>query len=191
MRPAVFFDRDGTLNEEVGYAGRPEEFHIYPWASEAVRQVNDAGWAAVLITNQAGVARGYYSEAEVNVLHQLLQEHLRKAGARLDAIYYCPHHPQGDVPGYGGVCECRKPAPGMLRDGERDLGVELSASWVIGDRWLDIGCAHAAGARGALVRTGYGEQAMQTPEDGVRADYVALDALQAVQYILSGEASRV
>src|SRR5690348_13930450 len=143
MRPALFFDRDGTLNQEVGYAGRPEEFHIFPWAAAAVRRVNQAGWAAVVVTNQAGVARGYYSEAAVAVLHGLLRQHLAAAGAQLDGIYYCPHHPRGEVPGYGQACGCRKPAPGMLRQAERELGLDLARSWVIGDRDVDIGLAHA------------------------------------------------
>ncbi|MGH9467590.1 MAG: D-glycero-alpha-D-manno-heptose-1,7-bisphosphate 7-phosphatase [Terriglobales bacterium] len=184
MRPAVFFDRDGTLNEEVGYAGRPEQFHIYPYAAAAVRRVNEAGWAAVLVTNQAGVARGYYAEAAVGELHAILEANLAAGGARLDAAYYCPHHPQGVVSGYSGVCECRKPAPGMLHRAERELDLDLARSWVIGDRHHDVELAHGVGARAVLVRTGYGEQELlATPQ--LAPDHVAEDALAACQWILS------
>ena len=184
MRPAIFFDRDGTLNEEVGYAGRPEEFHIFPWAAAAVRRVNQAGWAAVLITNQAGVAKGLYPEANVDLLHRLLAEHLAHAGARLDGVYYCPHHPLGTVAGYGGPCDCRKPAPGMLRQAAAELHLDLPASWVIGDRVHDIGAAHAVGGRGVLVRTGYGERTLAAA-DAAAPDHVADNADRAVAWILA------
>ncbi|HEY8056483.1 MAG TPA: HAD family hydrolase [Terriglobales bacterium] len=186
MRPALFFDRDGTLNQEVGYAGRPEDFHIFPYAAEAVRRVNQAGWAAVVVTNQAGVARGFYSEEAIAVLHGLLRDHMAAAGAHLDAIYYCPHHPRGEVAGYGGACACRKPAPGMLRQAERELGLDLRRSWVVGDRDLDVGLAHAVGARGALVRSGYGETALAAGP-AYPPDHVAEDALTAVEWILARE----
>lgn len=189
MRPAIFFDRDGTLNEEVGYAGRPEQFHMLPMAAGAVRRVNTAGWAAVVITNQAGVARGFYTEAEVAVLHALLAEHLRAADAFLDGIYYCPHHPRGHVAPYGGACQCRKPEPGMLLQAARELDLDLSASWVIGDRLHDVACAQAVRARGVLVRTGFGERALAgTVADvveGVVPDHVATDVAAAVDWIFA------
>lgn len=189
MRPAIFFDRDGTLNEEVGYAGRAEEFHIYPYAADAVRRTNAAGWAAVLVTNQAGVARGLFSETAVGELHRLLQEHLAAAGATLDGIYYCPHHPQGTVPGYVGACECRKPLPGMLRRAAEELDLDLAASWVVGDRANDVAMAHAVGARAVLVRTGYGEQELAAGTEGAeKPDAVAKDALAATRWILERQA---
>ncbi len=185
MRPAIFFDRDGTLNEEVGYAGRPEQFHIFPYAAAAVRAVNDAGWAAVLVTNQAGVARGYYAEAAIHELHAILRDNLAAGGAQLDSVYYCPHHPDGVVAGYTGVCACRKPAPGMLRQAERELDLDLARSWVIGDRYHDVDLAHAVGARAVLVRTGYGEtQLLEKPE--LRPEHIAEDALAACRWILAG-----
>lgn len=185
MRPAIFFDRDGTLNEEVGYAGRPEQFHIFAYAAAAVRAVNEAGWAAVLVTNQAGVARGYYAEAAIHELHTILRANLAAGGAHLDAVYYCPHHPEGVVAGYAGVCTCRKPAPGMLRQAERELDLDLTRSWVIGDRYHDVDLAHAVGARAVLVRTGYGEtQLLEKPD--LRPDYIADDALSACWWVLTG-----
>lgn len=190
MRPAIFFDRDGTLNEEVGYAGRPDQFHIYPYAAAAVRLVNQRGWAAVVVTNQAGVARGYYAEAAVEELHRLLAADLEAGGARLDGIYYCPHHPQGTVPGYGGACGCRKPAPGLLRRAAQDLDLDLAASWVIGDRDVDLELARAVGARAALVRTGYGKNTLAALEvaAAARPDHVASDALAATRWILEAAA---
>lgn len=190
MRPAIFLDRDGTLNEEVGYAGRAEDFHIYPFAAAAVRRVNEAGWAAVLVTNQAGVAKGYFPEENIGALHRILAEHLAAAGAHLDGIYYCPHHPQGTVAGYGGACACRKPAPGMLRQAERELGIDLGRSWVIGDRRLDAALAHAVGARAVLVRTGYGPTDLVTPPAMTpqeQPEHVAADVLAAVDMILAQE----
>lgn len=188
MRPAIFFDRDGTLNEEVGYAGRPEEFHVYPYAAAAVRAVNAAGWAAVVVTNQAGVARGYFSEAAVLALHRLLEQQLSAGGARLDGIYYCPHHPEGVVAGYGRACGCRKPEPGLVRQAAADLDLDLARSWVVGDRRHDVALAHAVGGRGALVRSGYGERELENHPE-LRPDHLADDALAATQWILA-EAAR-
>jgi D-glycero-D-manno-heptose 1,7-bisphosphate phosphatase len=185
MRPAIFFDRDGTLNEEVGYAGRPDDFYILPVAVAAVRRVNLAAWAAVVITNQAGVARGLFPESAVASLHRLLRNHLAAAGAQLDGIYYCPHHPEGPLPAYTRVCDCRKPRPGMLRQAAADLDLDLAASWVVGDRRMDVAAAHAVGARAALVKTGYG--ARELAEGGPLApapDLIADDALAAVRAIL-------
>ncbi|HVA63782.1 MAG TPA: HAD family hydrolase [Terriglobales bacterium] len=184
MRPAIFFDRDGTLNQEVGYAGRPEDFHIYPYAAEAVRRVNQQGWAAVVVTNQAGVARGYFPETAVGELHRLLAAHLASAGAHLDGVYYCPHHPEGTVAGYAAACDCRKPQPGMLRRAAQDLDLDLAASWVIGDRGHDVALAHAVGARAVLVRTGFGERELAKGEGGARPEAVADDALAAIRWIL-------
>ncbi len=159
--PAIFFDRDGTLNEELGYVGQPERLHVFPFAAEAVRLVNTSGWKAVLITNQAGVARGYFGEEDVRAVHDALQQHLQRHGARLDGIYYCPHHPQGRVAEYSKVCECRKPGVAMVQQAAADLGIALQRSWVLGDRLHDIEMGHRAGSRGALVLTGYGEEQQQ------------------------------
>lgn len=191
MRSAIFLDRDGTLNEEVGYAGRAEDFHIFPWAAETVRRVNEAGWAAVLVTNQAGVARGFYTESAIGELHRLLEAHLAAGGARLDGIYYCPHHPEGTVAGYGGPCECRKPEPGMLHRAARELELDLARSWVVGDRGLDVALARRVGAGAVLVRTGYGPTELARGAErpaSEEPDFVAADALEAVQWILRGAA---
>ncbi|MGH9525624.1 MAG: D-glycero-alpha-D-manno-heptose-1,7-bisphosphate 7-phosphatase [Terriglobales bacterium] len=199
MRPAVFFDRDGTLNEELGYVGELERFHIYPYAAAAVRRVNASGWPAILVTNQAGVARGLYTEAQVAVLHQHLAAHLAGAGARLDAIYYCPHHPTKGVNGYGIVCDCRKPKPGLLQRAAAEHELDLARSWIVTDRLAEIGMMQALGGRGALVLTGYGAEdwaawqaARSQPAtaawEGLRPegpDITAPDALAAVEQLLA------
>jgi D-glycero-D-manno-heptose 1,7-bisphosphate phosphatase len=148
-RPAIFIDRDGTLNELVGFVNHVDAFRLFPWAAEAVRLVNRAGYLAVLVTNQSGVARGMFDEALVHDVHARLATMLEEAGAHLDGVYYCPHGTSGD-------CECRKPKPGMLQQAERELDVDLSHSYVIGDTYSDIEMAWNAGACGALVLTGYG-----------------------------------
>jgi len=183
-RPAVFLDRDGTLIEEVGYLDRLERLAFFPWSVDAVRLLNHAGFLVVVVTNQAGVARGMYEESFVGEAHQYMDETLKAGGARVEAYYYCPHHPDGSVAAYRRQCECRKPAPGMLRQAERELGVDLGRSFVVGDRWLDIQMAQQVGAAGILVRTGYGRTEEQRPIDGVSAAAVAENLIEAVGWIL-------
>lgn len=148
-RPAIFIDRDGTLNEPVGFVNHVDAFKLFPWATEAVRLINRSGYLAVLVTNQSGVARGLFAEELVHDVHVRLTETLEEAGAHLDGIYYCPHGTSED-------CECRKPRPGMLLRAEEELDVDLSRSFVIGDTYSDLEMAWNAGARGCLVLTGYG-----------------------------------
>lgn len=191
MRPAVFFDRDGTLNEELGYVGAPERFHFYPFAAEAVRLVNAAGWPAILVTNQAGVARGLYTEADVARVHAVLEAQLGALGARLDAIYYCPHHPTKGQGAYRVECACRKPQPGMLVQAAREHDLDLTRSFVISDLYREVAMAYAVGGRGALVLTGYGQRDYdafhgQWRESGALAApaIVAENVLAAVRRIL-------
>jgi D-glycero-D-manno-heptose 1,7-bisphosphate phosphatase len=142
-------DRDGTLNESVGFVNHISMFRLFPWSVEAVRVVNRAGFLAILVTNQSGVARGLYTEELVGEVHSRLNDDLEEGGARLDGIYYCPH-------GLTESCECRKPNPGMLLRAETELGVDLSRSYVIGDTYSDLEMAWRVGARAVLVLTGYG-----------------------------------
>jgi D-glycero-D-manno-heptose 1,7-bisphosphate phosphatase len=153
-RPAVFIDRDGTLNELVGYLNHISAFRLFPWAAEAVRLIRQSGFLAVLVTNQSGVARGLYTEELVHAVHDRMQEALREAETRLDGIYYCPHGPSDQ-------CGCRKPSPGMLLAAENEMGIDLSRSWVIGDSYSDLEMAWNTGARGALVLTGYGRGGLE------------------------------
>lgn len=155
MRKAVFLDRDGTLNVEKEYLYRVEEFEFVPGAPEAIRQLNRAGLLVVVVTNQSGVARGYYTEEDVHTLHSHIAQELEHSGARVDAWLYCPHHPSGRG-SYGLPCTCRKPLPGMLLEAARRMDIDLEASVMIGDKRADVEAALAAGCRPILVRSGYG-----------------------------------
>jgi D,D-heptose 1,7-bisphosphate phosphatase len=153
-RPAVFFDRDGTINADAGYTYRPADLTFLPGAAAAVKRVNDLGYFAFLVTNQSGVARGYFTEADVEAFHAEMQRRLREAGAHFDDIRYCPHHPDGTVAPYNRVSDWRKPAPGMLLDLMRAWPVERQTSLVIGDKDIDVQAATAAGLRGLLFTGG-------------------------------------
>ena len=183
-KPAVFLDRDGTLLEEVGYLDRLERLAFFPWSIDAVRLLNRAGYLVVIVTNQAGVARGIFDESFIGQAHRHIDVTLAAGGARIDAYYYCPHHPEASIEAYRQQCDCRKPLPGMLRKAEGDLGVDLARSFVVGDRWLDIQLAEAVGAAGILVRTGYGRTEESRPRQGVRATAVVEDLIEAVGWIL-------
>jgi D-glycero-D-manno-heptose 1,7-bisphosphate phosphatase len=161
---AIFIDRDGTLNEDVGYAASPDEIDIYPWSAEAVQSINESGFKAIVVTNQSGIARGILSEEMLSRIHAKLLGDLAREGARIDAIYYCPHHPRIGPERYKRTCQCRKPAPGMLLQAARDHDIDLSRSFVIGDKSADMNLATNAGARGVLVLTGYGKETLQHPE---------------------------
>jgi len=179
-------DRDGTLAHEVGYVNHPSRFRLYPWAVEAVRLVNRAGWLAVVVTNQAGVARGYFPEPVVHEVHARLQAAMEEGAARLDAVYVCLHHPSVGEPPYRRDCDCRKPRPGMPRRAETELGADLARSWVVGDRHDDLQLAWNVGARGAIVKSGYGlgELTHLAPRWARPPDLVAEHLLEAVERIL-------
>ncbi len=184
-RPAVFLDRDGTLNEEVEFLRTPGELVLIPGAAAAVRALNDLGIATCVISNQSGVARGFLSEADLVPIHNELQRRLGLEGARLDRIYYCPHHPEAGLPPYNIVCDCRKPATGMLTRGERELGLDLSRSFVVGDRLVDIRAGKAVGAGTVLVLTGYGKTAVEECErENVHPDHIAPSLPGAVDFII-------
>ena len=190
-RPAVFLDRDGTLIEEVGYLDRLERLAFFPWSIDAVTLLNRAGYAVAVVTNQVGVGRGMFEESFVEEAHRHLDAVVTAGSGRIDAYYYCPHHPEAPIAMYRRACDCRKPAPGMLRRAERELDVDLSRSFVVGDRWLDIQLAQAVEAQGILVRTGYGRTEETRPRDGVQAAAVADNLIQAVGWILRHGDSQV
>ncbi|WP_276840246.1 D-glycero-beta-D-manno-heptose 1,7-bisphosphate 7-phosphatase [Anaerovibrio lipolyticus] len=148
MNKAVFFDRDGTLNEEVHYLHKIEDFKWIEGAIDAIKYCNDNGYLAIVITNQSGVARGYYPESEIMKLYDWMNTDLAKHGAHLDGIYYCPHHPTGKVKKYAIECDCRKPKPGMLFKAQKDHNIDLKSSYLIGDGARDVECAEAAGVKG-------------------------------------------
>jgi len=190
LKPAIFLDRDGTLSHEVGYVNHPSRFRPYPWTVEAIRAINEAGWLAVVVTNQAGVARGYFPEAMVVEVHESLRRTVESGGGRLDAISSCPHHPSVGDPPYRLDCRCRKPRPGMLERAASELGADLARSWVVGDRLGDLELAWSVGARGALVRSGYGRGEVEygVPRWSRHPDLIAEQSLEAVSRILGGVA---
>ena len=186
-RRAVFIDRDGTISEEVGYVNHVSRYRVFPFAAEAVRALNEAGWLAVLVTNQAGVARGYFAEELIGEVHGVLAAELERGGARLDAVYYCPHHPSvGETP-YRLDCDCRKPKPGLIRRAAQELGLDLPRCWMVGDRHSDTELARNAGVRSAFVLTGYGrgELEHQSRAWRHRPDLVAENLLEAVREIIN------
>lgn len=176
MSRCLFFDRDGTLIEERNYLSDPSQVALIPGAAEAVRLARQAGYLAVVLTNQSGVGRGYFTPADVEAVHRRLEELLAEEGAKLDAIYICPHAPEEG-------CACRKPLPGLAVRAAGDLGIDLRASWMIGDKAADLELAAAAGMRGALVLTGYGAS---VPQEALRLAAVAAPGvLEAVRAILA------
>jgi len=183
VKRAVFLDRDGTVIEEVGYLNRLDRVALFPWSVDAVRVLNEAGLLVVVVTNQAGVARGYFDETLVRETHALIDRRMSEGGARIDAYYYCPHHPDGVVEPLRQTCECRKPKPGMIRQAARDLGIDVPGSFVVGDRWLDVEMGRAAGATTVLVRTGYGLEE-EAHQQGGAADMVADNLMDAAAWIL-------
>ena len=187
-RPAIFMDRDGTLSEEVGYINHLARFRLFPFAAEAVKLINRSGFLAVVVTNQAGAARGYFPESQIEEVHASLRTRLEAGGARLDGIYHCPHHPAAVTEALRLDCDCRKPRPGLVRRAEADLGIDLGRSYVVGDRPGDLELAWSVGARGVLVRTGYGlgELLHNAPSWPRQPDLVADNLLEAVTSIISG-----
>ena len=201
---AVFLDRDGTINEEVGYLDRLEKLRLVPGAAEAIRLINRSGMKAVVVTNQSGVARGFFTEAFVDEVHSHLREMLQEEGASLDGFYFCPHHPTEGRGRYLRSCNCRKPSPGLLLRAIEELSLEPERSYMVGDTLKDIEAASRIGARGILVRTGYGAEAaavldtaegpeQKSPGNEVRPHgeevvirpvHIAGDILAAVQWLL-------
>lgn len=179
MRKAVFLDRDGTINVDKGYVHRIEDWEWIPGATDAIAALKKAGFLVIVITNQAGIARGYYTDKEVTTLHEWVNRELEKYGTRIDGFYFCPHHPE-----FSGECECRKPLPGLLLQAKRDFDIDFERSWLIGDKAGDIQAGRAAGVKSILVMTGYGrEHHTQLP---AKIAYAA-DILEACNGILSNK----
>jgi D-glycero-D-manno-heptose 1,7-bisphosphate phosphatase len=184
LAPTVFLDRDGTLIEEVGYLSHLDRIVLYPWSIESVKLLNRAGFKVVVVTNQAGVARGLFDEDFIDEAHRFLDQKFSDGGATIDKFYYCPHHPEASVEAYRSECDCRKPKAGMLWKAAQELELELSHSFVIGDRLSDLRLGQAVGARSLLVRTGYGETTARELTDDVEVAYTAPELMTAVAWIL-------
>jgi len=177
---AVFMDRDGTVSEEVGYMYHAGLYQPFPWAGPAIRKINESGLKAVLITNQSGIGRGYFSESTVDEVHAVLKAELARHNALLDAIYVCPHHPDAG-------CDCRKPNAGMLLRAGKDMQIDLNRSYVVGDKYVDIELGHRVGATSILVLTGYGrEERERYKANPQQPHFVVENLMNAVDGILSG-----
>jgi len=164
LHPAIFLDRDGTMIEDVGYLDRLERLSLFPYTIDAIRILNRGGYKVVVVTSQAGVAHGSVTEEFLQEAHGVITQHVAEAGGRIDAFYYCPHHPHAAVERYRTECDCRKPKPGMILNAARDLSLDLTKSFTVGDRWRDIEMGFSAGTKGVLVETGYGKtEAQQRP----------------------------
>jgi D-glycero-D-manno-heptose 1,7-bisphosphate phosphatase len=190
VKPAVFLDRDGTIVEDVGYLHRSDQLAIFPWTVDAIRALNRAGLPVIVVTNQSAIARGILTEPALDEIHRELDRALAAGGATVDAYYYCPHHPEGQVDEYAIVCGCRKPAAGMIERAERELGVDPGRSYVVGDSWVDVGLARAVGARAVLVRTGHGAEQEASRPPHLAADAVLDNLAAAASWILAGVLKR-
>ena len=182
-------DRDGTISEEVGYINHPSRFHVFPYSADAVKLLNENGWLAIVVTNQAGVARGYFPEAMIGTVNDQLKDELQSGGAHLDAIYYCAHHPSLGEPPYRLDCDCRKPKPGLITKAAKDFNIDLPQSWMIGDRYSDIELARNAGVKSALVLSGYGRGEWdQGSEWQHQPELISENLLEAVRQIVFDKA---
>jgi D-glycero-D-manno-heptose 1,7-bisphosphate phosphatase len=177
----IFMDRDGTVSEEIGYMYHAGLYKPFPWTGQAVRRINDSGFKAILITNQAGVERGYFPESTVHEVHRVLDAELDRWSAHLDGIYFCPHRPETQ-------CDCRKPKPGMILRASREMNIELADSYMIGDRYVDVEAAHGAGVKSVLLQSGDGRTEYEKfgRTSSYQPHFIAENLLTAVEAILNG-----
>jgi D-glycero-D-manno-heptose 1,7-bisphosphate phosphatase len=185
-KPAVFIDRDGTLNEQMGYVNHPSRFKILPRVPQAIRMLNRRGFLVFVVTNQSGVARGYYPLDLVNALHRLLLSRIKEKKGTIDGIFFCPHHPAGSVPEFSVDCNCRKPKTGLIEQACNTFEIDLKRSFVVGDMCTDMELAQRAGLSGVLVKTGYGLGEIEyiLPRKTAKPAHIAEDLLEAVRWIL-------
>ncbi len=185
INKAVFLDRDGVITEDPPhYAHRLDQLRIIPGSAQAIQLLNAHHFRVIVISNQSGVARGYYSEDDVKIFNDGIEFLLKKVGAHIDTIYYCPHHPEAFVERYKINCDCRKPKPGMILEAAQKHSLDIEKSFVVGDKWSDIEAGRAAGCKTVLVLTGHGKEEVDKKQGS--ADYIALDLYDAVdKYILS------
>jgi D-glycero-D-manno-heptose 1,7-bisphosphate phosphatase len=193
LRPAIFLDRDGVIIDDVHHLSTPSQVQIIPGSAEAIAALNRAGWPVVVVTNQSGVARGLFTLDVLHAVHRRISEQLLGKGARVEAYFFCPHHPAAEVAEYRLECSCRKPRPGMLVRAARELGLDLAGSWMIGDRDTDLQAGAAAGTRTILVRTGYGASldAASLDRNALNLEVVAKDLADAVVKCRLAEGTRI
>lgn len=186
MKPAVFLDRDGTLIHDVGYLSRVEDVQWFPWSIDAIRLLNRAGFLVCVTTNQGGIGLGFYDADLVRRVHAEMAATVDTAGAHIDGFFFCPHHPVAIVEALRVECDCRKPRPGMIRQAEQQFAIDLAHSFVVGDKIADIGLATSVGARGLLVKTGYGHAELERHGGDIPgAAFVAETVLEAASWILT------
>jgi len=187
MNKAVFLDKDGTINEDLGYLTHPCQIKLLPGSADAIKLLNNAGFKVFVVSNQAGIARGIVTEDILQALDKRLQKEILKNGAFVDRMYYCPHHPEYGVYPYRAMCDCRKPNNGLLKKAAKEHNVDLGASYMIGDKISDIECGKASGAKTILVLTGKGRESNQSEEIRRMApDFIAKDLFAAVKWLLNG-----
>ena len=174
-KKAIFLDRDGTICEDVNYLARPEQLKLFPFAAQAVRLLNENGFIVILITNQSGIARGFFDENALREIHEKLVSELAEQNAKLDAIYFCPHNSVDN-------CACRKPKTGMIEQAAKDFSIDLKNSWMIGDKRIDVETGFRAGTKTALVLTGYGQKDIQQLER--KPDIIAESLFETVEKII-------
>jgi len=175
----VFLDRDGTINEEVIYLSNLEQFRLLPGAGEAIRLLNQRRWRVIVITNQSGLGRGYFTEEELALVHQRMRAALDREGAHIDAIYVCPHQPEDG-------CPCRKPGTALFERAAQEFDIDLSKSYAIGDKMTDLLPGACLGCRTVLILTGHGQEQLENKDEWeTEPDYVASDLLSAAQWILA------
>ena len=185
-RPAVFLDRDGTMVHDVGYLSRREDLRWYPFTIDAIRLLNRAGFLVFVVTNQGGIALGFATETFVHQTHEEMTAFAAAAGARIDGWFFCPHHPMARDERLKIDCDCRKPRPGMIREAGKRFAIDLPRSFVVGDKLADVGLATSVGARGILVRTGYGAAEVVRHGGNIPgAAYVAEELMNATAWILT------
>jgi D-glycero-D-manno-heptose 1,7-bisphosphate phosphatase len=185
-RSVAFIDRDGTINEESGYINHIDSFRLFDFVPHAIRLLNLHNILAIVITNQGGIARGYFSEDLVRSIHKKMLDDLKIRGAILDGIYYCPHYPKAKHPEYGIDCDCRKPKTGLIQQALKDFPIDRKKMFVIGDKWTDIELGENIGAKKILVKTGYGKgELIDQQKNKIRPDIIAENLLYAVYEILN------
>lgn len=192
MNRAVFLDRDGVITQEPPYyAHRIDQLELIPKSAEAIRLLNINGFKVIVVSNQAGVARGYYQEKDIEIYNNEMKRQLEEKGAYIDAIYYCPHYPKATIKEYRINCDCRKPKPGMLKQAEKDLNLNLKLSFLVGDKISDIEAGYRAGCKTILVLTGQGNvELKKISEMDTKPTYISKDLFAAIQIIKRNDKSK-
>jgi len=185
-KPAVFIDRDGTINEQMGYVNHPSRFIMLPGVPEAFKILNRAGFLAIILSNQSGVARGYFPIDLIHDINLMMTRTVDSQGGRIDGIFFCPHYPKGSVKEYAMECDCRKPRTGLIKQAREKFEIDMSGSYMVGDHYTDLELAERAGIKGILVRTGYGKGVIEYNLPAMTAGpcYIADDLLDAARWII-------